>query len=155
MNNLPSINLPDNPSSLKILNMARLTEGCEGTQEEEGEVGMEVARDNRTDTTDEGSHDKGRYETDSQVTGSRSKTQPRQKKKNSAKDVGLRIYTSKSEGWPKVGFIKNRLLRGLKEKSYKITYTDRTKEEEIIIMIDQNQIDVTNCNCRGRLFSEK
>lgn len=61
-------------------------------------------------------------------------------------DIGLKIYTTKSKGWPEVPLRKNSLLRGIEEKTIKWTYTDpRIKEKEIMEKFVFGLIDLTDC----------
>lgn len=59
-------------------------------------------------------------------------------------DIGLMIYTKNSTGWPKKeGFSREQLIKGIKNKKYKYTYTKKNlTDEEILQMIENRLIDL-------------
>ena len=72
------------------------------------------------------------------------------KKKNIVKseEIGLTLYTKKSVGWPEGDELgKKELIKGIKTKKYKYTYTAKEiSEEELIRLIENKQLEVSKTN---------
>lgn len=63
-----------------------------------------------------------------------------------AKEIGLRIYTIKSKGWPEGTLTKGRILRGIEEGIYKWSYKhNELNEQEVMGKFIFNQIEIENC----------
>lgn len=74
------------------------------------------------------------------------RTERRRKETIKGTDIGLTIYTTKSEGWPAGTLTKHQLIKGMEERKYKYTFRDEmTDDEEIFNMINSNSIDLTDC----------
>lgn len=60
-------------------------------------------------------------------------------------DLLLKTYSPIFVGWPKGTLTLKQITKNLRECKYKYTYTDKTmKEEEIMKMMTNNVIEITN-----------
>lgn len=80
-----------------------------------------------------------RHEPEAEATGTKQKPPQQEGGKSNLES------TSRSEGWPKIGFAKNASVRGLSQKRYKFTFTNNNMEEHMTTNIEQSKIDVSNC----------
>lgn len=63
----------------------------------------------------------------------------------SSKQIGLKIYTAKSKGWPRV-ITKGRILEGIEDGTYKWSYQHtELNEHEVMGKLIFNQIDLEDC----------
>ena len=66
-------------------------------------------------------------------------------KKLKATDLGLKFYTTKTKGWPQ-NFSTVELVKGIKSKQQKWTYTNtKYDEEQILHKTEKGEIILTNC----------
>lgn len=132
-NNLPEIIIPSEPDSDKIISAITRTGNTEHTREEDTRLTMEteqVEEPRKTDTERKTSKT----------------TQEKQHKITKGTDIGLKIYTPRTTGWPKSELTKKALVKGIYENKYKFTYLEESVEDEDIInMINSNSIDMTDC----------
>ena len=62
-----------------------------------------------------------------------------------AKDIGLKLYTTKERGWPQ-NFGYNDLKEGLQNNSYKWTYEDiNYSEEQVLYAVVEGNIKLKEC----------
>lgn len=64
----------------------------------------------------------------------------------SSNDIGLKIYSADSRGWPEGKISKESLIKGIEEGTYKYTYTNTAlKEGEVMMKIVFNQLNTEDC----------
>ncbi len=135
LNNLPPVILPDNPPSLKILNLSK--EDKTPTTHEHTHNSNTTTQDNNNTTQDT-----------EQASNTTQEDMP-PLERISGKAIGLQLITKKKEGWPKSrSFNLNNLKKGIDTGLYKFRYRNPTyTDEEILLYITNNDIDLTNCWC--------
>ena len=88
-------------------------------------------------------------EANQQTNEHKCKKQERKRKsltKITGKDIGLKIYTNKSKGWPETPIRKQTLLSGIESKDFKWTHADpKVKEKEVQEKLVFGLIDLTDC----------
>lgn len=136
LNKLPEIEVPSDPPSQKIIGAISNDEKQSQPQNEENE-----ATKTREDVAPKEKLNK---------TGKESKptkqTQEKKTKVTKGSEIGLKVYTPKATGWPKTELTKKALVKGITENKYKFTYLDeKLEEEDIISMINENTMDLTDC----------
>lgn len=138
LNNLPPVNLPDNPPSQKILDL---------TKDNQTPTPNENTQNTSNNTTQDNTNPPQHTEHTEQEDISQKEMPPLEKISGEA--IGLQIITKKSEGWPKEQtFSLHRLKVGIDNGLYKFRYRNPTyTEEEILLYILNNDIDLTNCWC--------
>ena len=78
------------------------------------------------------------------ISDSHPNTSSKNKKVVKAEDIGLKLHSKESVGWPKDEKMNRKeLLEGLKSKKYKYTYTCKElTEEELIRLIEEKKLDL-------------
>ena len=142
LNNLPNVNLPDNPPSKKIISLAVAAQDIGNTnqaeknteeEEKEREEGMKEAEEEEMKET-EGEEEEVDVETVE-------KTAPTNK--ISGRAIGLHIITKSSTGWPKKTLFHKNIIEGIHTGKYKFIYTDSNfEEEQISKLLENNRIDL-------------
>ena len=133
LNNLPNIKAPSNPQSNKIISNVYNQEELnkEGNGEDEAEV------------------DPMQEKTTTQEEVPNSQQQSRLSKKThkiKATEIGLQIHTSTNTGWPKDILTRKKLIEGIEDKKYKITFTTTTLDSNRVLQaIEQDEIDLDQC----------
>lgn len=139
LNNLPEIKIPEDPPSTQIIIKAQ--------EAENAETERDINKQEENKIIEEKSQHRMQEDSDKTIE-LRKEVQEKQKNQRMIKggEIGLNIYTTKSEGWPKTTLTKKNLLRGIEENKYKYTYTNEMMEdEEIMNLIKSNEIDLTDC----------
>lgn len=132
-NNLPTLNIPEDPPSFDII--SKLSKGdpnetkINSSQEE---LEMEITQREQSET-------KSTSQDTIFIQGKR-------KYKVKREDTGLKIYTKETTGWPvKNEFTRKDLVDGLKGRKYKFTFSkNELSEEEIIKMIENKVMEITS-----------
>lgn len=63
-----------------------------------------------------------------------------------SKEIGLKVYTPKSRGWPKGTLTKGMILKGIEDGSYKWSYNHgELNEQEVMGKFIFNQIEMKEC----------
>lgn len=146
MNNLPPIKMPDNPPSAKILSVLTkdtqsnssenlISETVNPHSKKKAKKRRKRSRSNTRNTS-----------SDSEIEMETTNAQPTVTKSTKGTELGLKIITKESNGWPKENFNKDKLIDGLQRRMYKWTYTNTNHEEgEVYSMICNMDIDLKNC----------
>lgn len=149
-NKLPTIKVPVAPQSSNII--AKLTEALEPTTSTtEQPQQPEHTEQEQQATQAETSQGKAMETEQSTSEREQVKCKKRGERKKSitritGRDVGLKIFTTKSKGWAEKPLRKNTLLKGIEDKIIKWTYTDPTiKEKDIMERFVFGQIDLSDC----------
>lgn len=120
-NNLPTIKIPTIPDSKKILKALMPEENK--MEEENNREEMEEERE-KTEEEIEITQDEQTVE---------------------GKEVGLKIYTSKSTGWPKSTLTLKNITDGLNKGTYKYTYTYQDIDEsEMLKLLTNSCVDINH-----------
>ena len=137
INNLPKVNLPDNPPSAEILNKAQITSAKrQSNQEMSSKQEHEQKQDNIEETDEIQEQEETEVENE---------TMP-EIEKIMGTDIGLEIITMKSVGWPTRTFSREMLVAGLKKGTYKFRYTNKAyTEDQIFNFIKNDEVDPRNC----------
>ncbi len=63
-----------------------------------------------------------------------------------ATELGLKLYTTQEKGWPLKYFTVEKLVTGLKNKTYKYTYENKNyTDEEVLQMIQAGDLKLKSC----------
>ena len=156
-NNLPPLKVPFVPKSELLI--TKLTDAMNSStktatqpkttraQEEQAQAQatqMEITLETQTESELE-------TDTERKIQRKKCKKQERRNKQKSqtktkGTEVGLKIITAKSKGWPEVPLRKESLIKGIEDKTIKWTYTDPTfKEKEVEEKIVFGTVDLTDC----------
>ena len=138
-NKLPIISAPSNPPSGRILKMGQITKQDQEQQsqtnkhnEEASNTANEVIEEVEIEEAVRQDNTNKDHSTKTHFT--------------KGKEIGLTIHTQRSVGWPKNNLTTNLLIKGLRDQTYKMTYTkDIINEEEIIEMITKRTINIDDC----------
>ena len=123
-NKLPQVIVPDNPPSLKILNMAN----------------------SENKTNEEHVEEEIQEEQENQVVEEEVEEEMPELEKISGKEIGLQIITKQSEGWPRETINITHVLNALERNHYKYIYTDQTyTDEKILRLLKNNEINMEQC----------
>lgn len=134
--NLPTIKVPRDPPSARTI--ARLQQAEEVETYEEAVEEMEEKEPAREEG-EAGEREQAASEEGKKHTGTK-------KKGIKESDVGLTVYTSEFTGWPQGKINEKQILKGIKEKKYKYIYRDdNVNDTEVLVLIEGNAIDLTNC----------
>ncbi len=129
INNLPSIKIPETPNSHKILSL-------QSQQQTQNTIGT-IQKKQYTQKTKEvaAKHDRYNEEKDDEI-DSELESMEKEILCKDAREIGLKIFTSKERGWPSDRFTTTDLLQGTEHNRYKWSYKDaKYSEEEILEMI--------------------
>lgn len=64
----------------------------------------------------------------------------------SSQDIGLKIYSALSRGWPEGKITKENLISGIESQTYKWTYTNQAlTEEDVMRKLVFNQVETKDC----------
>lgn len=132
-NNLPQVNLPDNPPSFQIINMAqeKLSDTNSSAQSKE------TNNEQTNESTTTGGKAEKEVETRKETTA---------EKEFDGKDLGLEIFCKESEPFPTENFRLKALTKGLLKGIYKWTYNNgRYTEDEIVRHLNNNEIRLRDC----------
>lgn len=154
-NGLPAIVIPEDPPSKSIMQSL-----MSSTQKEVGKTSSEAQqRDQGERMEDEpATHSKKPEEsaTHSKKTEESTKHKSKSKEKKrkellnsssiSSSDIGLKIYSASSRGWPEGKITKENLIKGIDENIYKWTFTNKAlKDDDVLGKIIFNQIETEDC----------
>lgn len=140
-NGLPTMKVPKNPPSALIL--AKLQEAEEVETFEEAVEEMEAERENIEEIYTE---TQGQEILELDENYSEQSRGRRRRRKAKGTDLGLTIYTSEAKGLFTENITTQQLLKGIEDKTFKYTFTDdRIDDTEILVMLEANSIDLTNC----------
>ncbi|MPC84372.1 hypothetical protein E2C01_079110 [Portunus trituberculatus] len=136
LNNLPSIILPPNPPSKSIMNPKAdheiITKEVQVANEPEEETEIEEIEEEAEETL-----------LSTQATGKLKLPQPTPSPKIQGKNIGLKLITKRTAGWPEdldPAELKNDIKKGI----YKFTYTSTAySDEEILSLIAMDKINLS------------
>ena len=129
-NNLPTIKIPTVPNSKKILTelMPGLVQPAEHNQAERS-GGKKRDIQEKMETTTNKEEGIKITQVDQSLKGT---------------ELGMKIHTSKSTGWPKGTLTLKHITRNLKEGKYKYTYTyPQIEDSEMMSLLTNNCIELT------------
>lgn len=140
LNNLPNIKAPDNPPSNKIINNINKTDSSNTEERTNVETQDDIDTGMEESATQENTSEQAEETPSKQTT-----SQPNIGNLK-AKDIGLTIHTTTSTGWPKSTLTKTRLIKGIEERKYKITFTSHnTDYTSIMEAIKNEEIELDEC----------
>lgn len=134
-NNLPEIIIPSDPPSKRIIAAFSNTEKISHPQNQY----------QTTEETKENDQPREKLNKNEEEGKAIKQNQEKHQKLTKGTDIGLKVYTPRATGWPKVELTKKGLVKGIRDNKYKFTYLEDIDEEEIIAMINNNTIDLTDC----------
>ena len=139
MNNLPNLIIPTDDDD-DVSPVQPLTGATSKEQPITGAMSLQPPQDETPTPTLEQSFSR------QSSTSNLSKTaESAPSKKPMAKDLGLHFFTTAEKEWPPK-IQTGDLLKGIKNKKYKWTYTNKKYEEEQILhKIEHGEISLTNC----------
>lgn len=166
---LPPLKVPDNPNSLAIINAMAMAGNVGGQKKEtlSSEKNVEIVETNKSKeakeknkTSEEEVRETEDMEIVAQATANIAQhsttaeeevmdetvtSHGRRRYQFKGEDIGFMVYTKQSAGWPKkVEFSRQVLLKGIKERKYKYTYTKKDMtDEEIMKMIENRVFDLS------------
>ena len=136
--NLPTLNITTDPPSQLIFNS--LAQGhveaamasTQGVSTEKDESVKPKQKISNTASTSQ------KNTTTNNTTPAATPTQTARKGKTKASEIGLKLYSNKANGWPKQeDFSRQELIKGIKSKRYKFTFTESTiSADELMKLID-------------------
>lgn len=130
-NNLPTVNLPDNPPSFEIINMAH----SKVNKATEPDTNKATNQEQRVENT-----------TEKEEVGATTEKETPSNKELDGKDLGLEIFSKQSEGFPQENFSLKALTKGMLKGTYKWTYSNgRYTEDEILKHLNNNEISLRDC----------
>lgn len=139
LNDLPEIKIPDDPPSEQIIGAFSNEEKTSPPENQENQE-MEVTN------TKENEAQREELSKPARETKTTKQKKEKQTKATKGTDIGLKVYTPRTTGWPKGELTTKALVKGIQDNKYKFTYLDNELEEEDIInMINHNSIDLTDC----------
>ena len=150
-NNLPTLIIPEDPPSELILGaMAKQSNTKFNTNEMETTGAGATATTSRTEE-ERMEEDRGEATKQNQSASFLHDSQRVHERKDyphTADELGLTIYTKQSVGWPaKFEFTRQTLVKGIHEKKYKYTYTNKEiQEDELMKMIQNRTIHIPASN---------
>ncbi len=131
LNNLPTIRIPENPDSHKILNIPK-PPPTPVTQ--------------RTQHLPQPSRNEEMQEREDDIVESQEEKEKEAMHNFTAKDLDLNFYVSDERGWPTRKFTVTDLVKGINEKIYKWTYTKQViPEQDMLQMIGDDRIRLKHC----------
>lgn len=136
LNNLPHINLPENPPSKQVLSLATATEsGAKLGEEQKGET-----YDSQEEEEEE---EMSEVEIEEQQQSREIHEKTPQGEMISGTAIGLKIITKESNGWPEDNLYLKQILESIEKGIYKWTYTSSAySEREIFNMLASKMIDL-------------
>lgn len=143
-NNLPPIVIPEDPPSKRIV------QSLMSNKEKEPERPTNTAQQTQADQMETESSSSTKKTEESTKPKCKNKEKKRKEMLNSSSitsaDIGLKIYTAESQGWPESKITKEKLIKGIEDNIYKWTYTNNAlKEDEVWRKIVFNQIETEDC----------
>ena len=143
MNNLPKINTPPNPPSAKIINNLNKQKSNIVEEGEEEEV-MEAAYSSQVQNEQEQPIIEGKL-----TNKERSRSRQRKNTENETikdTDIGLTIYTSESNGWPRETLTRKKLMENIDNKLYVVKYESKDIDYFAILdLLNKGKIELTKC----------
>ena len=142
-NNLPTIIIPEESDTTTESYHVQNVEGAMAIDESyEQPVTGAVSLDTTQQETPVRRHSLSRQSSSSSISVS-SESVPT--KKLNPKDLGLKFFTTVANGWP-TNFSTADLIKGIKNKKLKWTYTNKTfDEEQILRKTERGDIKLSNC----------
>ncbi len=133
LNNLPTIRIPENPDSHKILNIPKPPPTA-------------ATRKDKTSHLPQCSREDEIQVRDDDVVESPEETEKEFLPTCTANEFELNFYVSEERGWPKTRFTVTDLVNGINNKIYKWTYTNQSiPEHEMLKMIGDNKVRLKHC----------